>query len=110
VLIADGGSGPKNLTAGVEIFDPATGSLTPGPAVPQPLHAAFIVLPDGDILITGGQDGAWHGLSSTVIYDPGSGDCQPGPEMGTPRFKHAITTLDDGRIWCWAAPPTTPSC
>ncbi len=98
VLIAGGGNGPGNLTAGVEIFDPATGSLTPGPAMPQPRQAASIVLPDGDILITGGQDGPQHGLSSTVIYDPGSGDWRAGPKMGSPRFKHAITMLDDNRI------------
>src|SRR5262245_17356832 len=82
----------------VEIFDPATGSRTPGPATPQPRHAASIVLPDGDILITGGQDARRHGLSSTVIYDPGSGALRPGPQMGTPRFKHSITMLDEGRI------------
>jgi len=66
--------------------------------MPLPRHSASIVLPDGHILITGGQDGPRHGLSSTVIYDPASGDRRPGPEMATPRFKHAITMLDDGRI------------
>jgi hypothetical protein len=99
LLIAGGGNGPRNLTADVEIFDPATGSRISGPAMPQPRHAAAsIVLPDGDILITGGQDGPRHGLSSTVIYNPDTGDWRPGPQMSTPRFKHAITTLDDGRI------------
>ena len=97
VLIDGGGDAPSNVTVGVQIFDPATGSRTPGPAMPLP-HAVPIVLPDGDILITGGQDGRQHGLSSTVIYDPGSGDWRPGPEMDTPRFKHAITMLDGRRI------------
>src|SRR5262245_8987013 len=41
VLIADSGT--------VQFFDPATGSLAPGPAMPSPRHAATIVLPDGNI-------------------------------------------------------------
>jgi hypothetical protein len=98
VLIAGGGNGSSNLAASVHFFDPATGSLTPGPAMPLPAHAASLVLPDGDILTTGGMDGAGHGLTSTVIYDPGSGRTRPGPEMSTPRFKHAVAMLDDGRI------------
>lgn len=98
VLTVGVGNGPRNLTADVGIFDPATGSHTPGAAIPQPRHAAAaIVLPDGDVLITGGQDGPQHGLLSTLIYDPDSGDWRPGPPMSTPRFKHAITMLDDGR-------------
>ncbi len=98
VLIANSGNGTGNLTAPVEFFDPATGSLNPGPPMPKPRHAASLVLADGDILITGGMDGSQRGLTSTVIYDPGSGDWRPGPELGTPRFKHAVTMLDDGRI------------
>ena len=84
--------------AGVEFLDPSTGSLTSGPAMPQRRHAASLVLPDGDILITGGLDGPGRGLASTIIYNPDTGDWRPGPELGTPRFKHAITKLDDGRI------------
>jgi hypothetical protein len=98
VLIADGGTGPGSRTASVAFFDPATGALTPGPAMPRPTHAASVVLPDGDILVTGGQDETRHGLASTVVYDPDSGDWRPGPDMGTPRFKHAITMLDGGRV------------
>ena len=44
------------------------------------------------------MDGSGHGHTSTVIYDPGSGKTRPGPEMSTPRFKHAVAMLDDGRI------------
>jgi hypothetical protein len=98
VLVASGANGPGNRPVGADIFDPATGSLTPGPAIPQPRLAASIALPDGEILITGGQDGARHGLSSTFIYDPASGDWRPGPKMGTPRFKHAMTMLDGAHV------------
>jgi hypothetical protein len=94
VLLADGGDGSSSR---VEIFDPPTGSLTPGKAMPRPPHAASISLPDGDILITGGLGESGRGLSATAIYDPGSGDWRPGPPMGTPRFKHAVTMLDAGR-------------
>jgi hypothetical protein len=66
--------------------------------MPRPTHAASVVLPDGDILITGGLDGTGRGLTSTTMYDPDSGEWRPGPDMGTPRFKHAIAMLDAGRI------------
>ena len=90
VLVADGGN--------VQFFDPATNSLTPGPAMPSPRLAASLLLPNGNILITGGMDAAQRGLTSTVIYDPRTGDTRPGPEMSTPRFKHAVAMLDDNRI------------
>lgn len=61
-------------------------------------HPASIVLPDGNVLITGGQDDSGHGLTSTIIYDVNSGFSRPGPRMGAPRFKHAITMFDGGRI------------
>lgn len=96
-LLPDG----RVLLAGgskVDIFDPATGAHTPGPAMPRPRHAATLVLPDGNILITGGMDGREHGLTSTVIYNPGTGASRPGPEMGTPRFKHAVAILDSRRV------------
>jgi hypothetical protein len=99
VVAVGGGGGPGNPTGDVEIFDPATGARTSGPAMPQPRHAAAsIVLPNGEILVTGGQDRTRHGLSTTVIYNPGSGAWRPGPQMGTPRFKHAIAMLDGGRV------------
>ena len=33
-----------------------------------------------------------------MIYNPGSGTRRPGPELSTPRFKHAVTLLDGGRV------------
>ncbi|GIH02701.1 hypothetical protein Rhe02_07680 [Rhizocola hellebori] len=97
ILLPDG----RVLLAGeaeVKIFDPASGALTAGPAMPRPRHAASILLPDGTILITGGQDGRQRGLTSTVIYDPRNGQRRAGPQMATPRFKHAIALLDAGRV------------
>ncbi len=68
MLIAGGWTGPRQYTASVEVFDPATNSFLPGPAMPQPRHAAAAVaMPGGDILVTGGQDRPASGLRSTVI-------------------------------------------
>jgi len=99
VLTIGGGDGPRSPGNHVEILDPASGTRTSGPGMPQPRHAAAsIVLPDGDVLVTGGQDRPEHGLSSTAIYDPRSGEWRAGPPMSTPRFKHAITMLDRHRV------------
>jgi hypothetical protein len=105
VLIVGGWAreGTAPLTE-AEVFDPTTATFQPaeapppGPAGLQPRHAASIVLPDGDILITGGQGAAGTGLSSTVVYDPDSGASRSGPPMGGPRFKHAIAMLDAGHV------------
>ena len=48
-------------------------------------------LPDGQILLAGGQDDAGNGLATTEIYDPQSQKFTLGPAMTLPRFSHSAT-------------------
>ena len=85
VLIA-GGSG--NTTA--EIYIPSSGTFSlntpPSPLYPQNpngikigpmtavrMNATATLLPDGTVLIAGGDIGDWAGLTSAEIYNPATG-------------------------------------
>jgi galactose oxidase len=88
-----GGSG-KTITA---TLDPATGVVTQR-TVTETGHDMFCpgisVLPDGRILVTGGDDSA-----KTSIYDPATDAWTTGPEMKISRGYQASTTLSDGRVF-----------
>ena len=60
------------------------------------------LLPDGRVLIAGGQAGGPFGtrVASTQIYDPRTGRFLSGPELNENRFKlsKAVVSLKDGRV------------
>ena len=109
-LAADG---QRDLTPAVEIFDPAsenwaeTGSLSTGRAG----HTANL-LPDGRVLIVGGQTSETRGgrvqlvaagvatvaSSSAEVFDPQAGMWQPIASLGTPRTGHSATLLPGGQL------------
>ncbi|WP_239132017.1 discoidin domain-containing protein [Paractinoplanes durhamensis] len=88
-----GGTG-RTLTA---TYDPATGVVTQR-EVAETGHDMFCpgisVLPDGRILVTGGNDAAL-----TSIYDPATDSWTNGPDMTTARGYQSSATLSDGRVF-----------
>jgi hypothetical protein len=87
----------------MEIYDSATGQFSvAGSAVVGRSKFGSTLLPDGRLLIAGGQvGGAWGPKSpSTNIYDPASGSLAPGPKMNFDRFKlkKAVVPLDHGQV------------
>jgi hypothetical protein len=105
VLVTGGdstGQLPKpRVEATSEIFDPETGcfSLAGNMAVPRYKHGSA-PLPDGRVLIIGGQNNDSFTLGATEIFDPGNGKFLRGPELNVPRFKlpAGVVALMDGRI------------
>ena len=99
VLIAGGHNGVRrNLTllTSAEIYQPATGvfSRTGDLGVRRHKHDG-VLLPSGEVLITGGSDqlddrGVYR---STELFNPGTGAFTPGPPMRLGRYKHAGTSL-----------------
>lgn len=97
-----GGRG-RTVTA---TYDPATGVVTQR-TVTETGHDMFCpgisVLPDGRIVVTGGNDSA-----KTSIYNPATDAWTTGPAMRTARGYQAGTTLSDGRVFTiggsWSGP------
>jgi len=89
--------------SGADLYDPSTRHFTPTGrmTVPRTKFGAAL-LPDGRVLIAGGQTGGASGarVTSTQIYDPATGSFVPGPELNVKRFKlaKAVVPLQNGRI------------
>ena len=78
-------------------YDPATGVVTQR-TITNTGHDMFCpgisTLPDGRILVTGGNDS-----EKTSIYDPKTDAWTAGPDLTTPRGYQASATLSDGRVF-----------
>jgi hypothetical protein len=101
VLVA-GGTNDFGDSAGAELYDPSTGTFTPtgNMTTGRESHTATL-LPDGTVLITGSQRGAFgggYGLASAEIYDPAIGTFSATGNMTTPRLLQTATLLADGTV------------
>jgi hypothetical protein len=100
VLVTGGlipvGSGPATTDAATtEIFDPASGTFSPGNdmTVPRFNHSA-VALDDGRVLVLGGNN-----RRSAEVYDPGTGDFTAVEDMESVRGNgHQAVKLLDGRV------------
>lgn len=107
-LLADGrvlvtGGSDETFFSGAlpsaEVYDPRAGSFSrvADMRTPRLAHRATL-LPDGRVLVTGGQDDAGRKLASAEIFDPSNGTFGPAPDMHSARADHAATLLRDGRV------------
>ena len=108
VLIAGGlgfdGEDPSVL-ASTELFDPTTGTWTPGPPMiePRQLHTA-VSLSDGTVLVFGGGGAQGEPLATVEAYDPATGSWtararMPGPEPVSGGWSPPVVTrLADDRV------------
>ena len=86
---------------GADLYDPSnqTASAAAGMGLPR-VKAASILLPNGDVMISGGTttlNGA-NGLTSTEIYDVANNTWSAGPAMSTGRRQHSMLTMGNGEI------------
>jgi hypothetical protein len=90
-------------TSGTELYDPSTESFKASGELTMP-RAKFgaALLPDGRVLVAGGQTGGARGplVNSTEVYDPRTGRFTPGPVLSVKRFKltKAVVSLNNGRV------------
>jgi hypothetical protein len=55
-------------------------------------------LPDGTVLVAGGQGLDGKPLASAEVYDPGTETWTPTGSMNVPRWRHTATLLLDGNV------------
>jgi N-acetylneuraminic acid mutarotase len=98
---AAGGSGV--VLSSAEIYNPIADfwSLTDRLDVARFNHTATL-LPTGKVLVAGGVAGndgvSANYLASAEVYDPATGDWRATGNLGTPRARHTVTLLPDGRL------------
>jgi WD40 repeat protein len=102
VLISAGGrvSGLTNLA---ELFDPAANGGIGAFSATNPLNAiradhTATLLPNGKVLIAGGNDNAGTTLASAELYDPATGAWSLTGSMNSVRRSHAATLLPSGKV------------
>ena len=96
-----GGSQSGPATISPEVYDPATDtwSTVASQALDRQLSPTATLLPDGRVLLVGGQLGS-QPVEQSEVYDPASNSWTPVP--ADPRFTarqfHTATLLPDGRV------------
>lgn len=101
VLIVGGrtGSGDGTPSLSAEIYNPLTGLFSPtGNLVTARYNPASLLLPDGKVLVVGGENASGQALASTELYDPSSGTFSATGNLAVPRANLAVTLLRDGRV------------
>ncbi|WNG54922.1 DUF5011 domain-containing protein [Archangium gephyra] len=101
VLVAGGRTGEYDSAtlASAELYDPATNSWSyTGSLNTARAYHTITLLPDGKVLVTGGNDAADGLISSAEIYDPATGRWTAVASLGTGRASHTATLLPNGKV------------
>jgi WD40 repeat protein len=104
-VLVSGGFGVFSFTAlsSAEVYDPATGTwVTTAGAMATPRYfQAATLLPNGQVLVTGGTTGS-SAISNAELFDPATGVIgfvwRPTGSMSTARYSETTTLLPDGRV------------
>jgi hypothetical protein len=93
--------GTRDGLASAEIYDPATGTFTAtGSMNGRRVRPTTTLLPDGDLLVSGGAHGAEGYAADTglELYDPTSGKFSSAGLLGQARSLHAASHLPSGVV------------
>ena len=98
VLIAGGGDShaPSNTA---EVYNPQTGTFTPAGSMSTPrMLQAAVLLPNGQVLVAGGQSSETDFLISAELFNPATSSFSPTGKMINLQIGASATTLDNGIV------------
>jgi hypothetical protein len=101
VLVA-GGSGTTNISDGAFVFDPESGTngswTTVGSLNIGRWDHSAILLPNGKVLVVGGEDKDFNFLRSAETFDPATGQWTATGSLGTALQENTLTLLPNGKV------------
>ncbi len=100
VLVTGGADQDNNALSSTELFDPATGTWSPGPSMSTARyqHTATL-LPNGKVLVAGGAGVAFAPPTATAeVYDPITGTWSLTGSMSTNRYGQTAILLTSGKV------------
>jgi hypothetical protein len=92
-----GGGDDEVALSAAEIFD-GTRFVPTGPLNDARTGHTATLLPDGSVLVAGGDDGHGHSLATLERWDPATGRFERVGSLGTRRYDHSATLLDGGEV------------
>ncbi|WP_434384274.1 Kelch repeat-containing protein [Melittangium boletus] len=94
----DSEHGGTPLTS-AELYDPTTDTWSEvGPLAEGRVHHSATLLPDGRVLVVGGQGADDQSLATAEIFAAEAGTFTSAGTLGDKRRFHSATTLPDGRV------------
>ncbi len=101
VLVSGGDYGLTggSVRASAELYDPATGLWTlTGSVTVARRHTVDILLPNGKVLMVGGENGSNTQYANADLYNPATGTWTPTTPMPSPRAHPMMVVLDSGLV------------
>jgi hypothetical protein len=105
VLVAGGTSAAGTFAlSSAELYNPptgtwsVTGSMHQGRSGLDGEGASATLLPDGMVLVAGGEDANFNPLSSAELYNPATGTWSHTGSMTSPREGQSATLLNNGQV------------
>ena len=82
-----------------QLWDPSTEAFVGIPTGRNLFCAGQITIGDGRLLVVGGHEQAYEGLTDTNLYNPQTGSWTRGADMSVARWYPTVTQLPDGRAF-----------